>query len=286
MRRNNLFALLTILSSLSLSACNTNQVDNTTLVIGMECAYQPFNWTETKANDYTLPIDGTNEFADGYDIAIARYLSKDLNRDVVIKRIEWDDLIPSLNSGAINMVLAGMSSTAARRQTIDFTEPYLKSDLAFLVKESNIPEGNSKDNPLNYEGLKDLFRGQSLVCQANVVGDDIIEDYFASDSSLNISHSAAQQTYPLAALDVQRGISFAMPAELPVVEAMASLDGLGVLYCDYSFLSESDLEGLSVNIGIKKGNTELCDSLNASLGRLSQEERSKLMGEASQRSNG
>ena len=77
-----------------------------------------------------------------------------------------------------------------------------------------------------------------------------------------------------------------MPAELPVVEAMASLDGLGVLYCDYSFLSESDLEGLSVNIGIKKGNTELCDSLNASLGRLSQEERSKLMGEASQRSNG
>ena len=286
MRRNNLFALLTLLSSLSLSACNTNQVDNTTLVIGMECAYQPFNWTETKANDYTLPIDGTNEFADGYDIAIARYLSKDLNRDVVIKRIEWDDLIPSLNSGAINMVLAGMSSTAARRQTIDFTEPYLKSDLAFLVKESNIPEGNSKDNPLNYEGLKDLFRGQSLVCQANVVGDDIIEDYFASDSSLNISHSAAQQTYPLAALDVQRGISFAMPAELPVVEAMASLDGLGVLYCDYSFLSESDLEGLSVNIGIKKGNTELCDSLNASLGRLSQEERSKLMGEASQRSNG
>lgn len=286
MRRNNLFALLTLLSSLSLSACNTNQVDNTTLVIGMECAYQPFNWTETKANDYTLPIDGTNEFADGYDIAIARYLSKDLNRDVVIKRIEWDDLIPSLNSGAINMVLAGMSSTAARRQTIDFTEPYLKSDLAFLIKESNIPEGNSKDNPLNYEGLKDLFRGQSLVCQANVVGDDIIEDYFASDSSLNISHSAAQQTYPLAALDVQRGISFAMPAELPVVEAMASLDGLGVLYCDYSFLSESDLEGLSVNIGIKKGNTELCDSLNASLGRLSQEERSKLMGEASQRSNG
>ena len=286
MRRNNLFALLTLLSSLSLSACNTNQVDNTTLVIGMECAYQPFNWTETKANDYTLPIDGTNEFADGYDIAIARYLSKDLNRDVVIKRIEWDDLIPSLNSGAINMVLAGMSSTAARRQTIDFTEPYLKSDLAFLIKESNIPEGNSKDNPLNYEGLKDLFRGQSLVCQANVVGDDIIEDYFASDSSLNITHSAAQQTYPLAALDVQRGISFAMPAELPVVEAMASLDGLGVLYCDYSFLSESDLEGLSVNIGIKKGNTELCDSLNASLGRLSQEERSKLMGEASQRSNG
>lgn len=286
MRRNNYLALLALLSSLSLSACGSNQVDNTRLVIGMECAYQPFNWTETKANDFTLPIDGTNEFADGYDIAIARYLSKDLGRDVVIKRIEWDDLIPSLNQGSINMVLAGMSSTAERRKNIDFTEPYLKSDLAFLIKQENIPAGNSKDNPLSYDGLKELFRGKSLVCQANVVGDDIIKDYFASDTSLNINHSAAQQTYPLAALDVQSGISFAMPAELPVVEAMAALDGLGVLYCDYSFLSEGDLEGLSVNIGLKKGNSELLRDLNASLSRLSQEERGRLMGEASQRSQG
>ena len=286
MRRNNLFALLTLLSSLSLSACGTSQVDNSKLVIGMECAYQPFNWTENKANEWTLPIDGTNEFADGYDIAVARYLSKDLGRDVVIKRIEWDDLIPSLNSGSINMVLAGMSSTAERRKTIDFTEPYLQSDLAFLIKESNIPAGNSKDNPLNYEGLKELFRGQSLVCQANVVGDDIIEDYFVNQEGFNIKHSAAQQTYPLAALDVQRGISFAMPAELPVIEAMASLEGLGVLYCDYSFLSAGDLEGLSVNIGLKKGNTELLNDLNASLRKLTQDERSTMMGEASKRSNG
>ena len=288
MKQNYLKVLaLLMLTGTALTACGGNgALNNDKLVIGMECAYQPFNWTVNKSSDYTLPIDGTNEFADGYDIAIARYLSKDLNKDVVIKRIEWDDLIPSLNNGNINMVLAGMSSTAERRKTIDFTEPYLKSDLAFLIKESNIPEGNSKDNPLDYAGLKALFSGQSLVCQANVVGDDIIEDYFASDKSLNITHSAAQQTYPLAALDVQQGISFAMPAELPVVEAMASLEGLGVLYCDYSFLSEGDLEGLSVNIGLKKGNKELQDLLNASLARLSQEERGRLMGEASQRSQG
>lgn len=289
MRRNKIYAFgLTLLSlpSLSLSACGNNAVDNSKLVIGMECAYQPFNWTVSAASEFTLPIDGTNEFADGYDIAVARYLSKDLGKDVVIKRIEWDDLIPSLNNGSINMVLAGMSSTAERRKTIDFTEPYLKSDLAFLMRTENIPVGNSASNPLNYEGLKTLFSGHGLVCQANVVGDDIIEDYFASVEGLNITHSAAQQTYPLAALDVQRGISFAMPAELPVVQAMASLDGLGVLYCDYSFLSEGDLEGLSVNIGLKKGNSALLSELNGSLAKLSQSERSRLMGEASQRSQG
>ena len=287
--RNKIYVLgltLISLSSIALSACSNSAVDNSKLVIGMECAYMPFNWSQPSSNDFTLPIDGTNEFADGYDIAIARYLSQDLKKDVVIKRIEWDDLIPSLKNGSINMVLAGMSSTAERRKTIDFTEPYLKSDLAFLMKQENIPTGNSASNPLNYEGLKQLFSGHGLVCQANVVGDDIIEEYFAKDKTLNITHSAAQQTYPLAALDVQRGISFAMPAELPVVEAMASLEGLGVLYCDYSFLSAGDLEGLSVNIGLKKGNSELCAELNASLAKLSQAERGRLMGEASQRSQG
>ena len=122
------------------------------------------------------------------------------------------------------------------------------------------------------------------MCQSGVVGDDIIADYFENQEGYNIAHSAAQATYPLAAIDVQRGISFAMPAELPVVEAMANLDGLSVLYCNYSFLSEGDLEGLKVNIGIKKGNDELRNDLNASLARLSQERRSQMMGAASQRS--
>lgn len=276
-------ALLSV-AAINLVACNSSSSDNNTLVIGMECAYQPFNWTQSTSNEFTLPIDGTNEFADGYDIAVAKYLSKDLNRPVVIKRTNWEDLIPSLNSGSINMILAGMSSTAERRENIDFTDPYLESDLAFLIKTENLPAGNSKSNPASYQDLLNLFNGKSLVCQSGVVGDDIIEDYFVSAEGVTINHSAAQTTYPLAAIDVQLGISFAMPAELPVVEAMANLDGLSVLYCDYSFLSEGDLEGLKVNIGIKKGNDALRNDLNASLGRLSQEQRSQMMGAASQRS--
>ena len=277
-------AALLGVAALNLTACDSGTNNADALVIGMECAYQPFNWTQSTSNEFTLPIDGTSEYADGYDIAVAKYLSQDLNRPVIIKRTNWEDLIPSLNSGSINMILAGMSSTAERRETIDFTDPYLESDLAFLIRTENLPAGNSKANPASYQDLLNLFNGKSLVCQSGVVGDDIIEDYFVSASGVTINHSAAQTTYPLAAIDVQRGISFAMPAELPVVEAMANLEGLSVLYCDYSFLSESDLEGLKVNIGIKKGNDQLRNDLNASLARLSQEQRSQMMGAASQRS--
>ncbi len=277
-------AALLGVAAINLTACDSGTNNADALVIGMECAYQPFNWTQSTSNEFTLPIDGTSEYADGYDIAVAKYLSQDLNRPVIIKRTNWEDLIPSLNSGSINMILAGMSSTAERRQTIDFTDPYLESDLAFLIRTENLPAGNSKANPASYQDLLNLFNGKSLVCQSGVVGDDIIEDYFVSASGVTINHSAAQTTYPLAAIDVQRGISFAMPAELPVVEAMANLAGLSVLYCDYSFLSEGDLEGLKVNIGIKKGNDQLRNDLNASLARLSQEQRSQMMGAASQRS--
>ena len=270
-------------ASINLVACQ-NAAPNNALVIGMECAYQPFNWTQNYSNEFTLPIDGTSEFADGYDIAVAKYLSNDLNRPVVIKRTNWEDLIPSLQSGSINMILAGMSSTAERRKTIDFTDPYLESDLAFLIRTENLPVGNSKDNPASYQDLLNLFNGQSLICQSGVVGEDIIDSYFATAEGVNIRHSEALPTYPLAALDVQRGLAFAMPAELPVIEAMANLDGLSVLYCDYSFLEPGDLEGLKVNIGIKKGNDELRNDLNASLARLSQAQRSQMMGAASQRS--
>lgn len=277
-------AALLGVAAFNLTACDSGTNNADALVIGMECAYQPFNWTQSTSNEFTLPIDGTSEYADGYDIAVAKYLSQDLNRPVIIKRTNWEDLIPSLNSGSINMILAGMSSTAERRETIDFTDPYLESDLAFLIRTENLPAGNSNANPASYQDLLNLFNGKSLVCQSGVVGDDIIEDYFVSASNVTINHSAAQATYPLAAIDVQRGISFAMPAELPVVEAMANLEGLSVLYCDYSFLSEGDLEGLKVNIGIKKGNDQLRNDLNASLARLSQEQRNQMMGAASQRS--
>lgn len=281
----NSIRLFVAVAALSSTSCSSGPVTNDKLVIGMECAYQPFNWTVNKASEFTLPIDGTNQFADGYDISVAKYLSEDLGKEVVIKKLEWDSLIVSLQNGDINMILAGMSDTPKRRESIDFTVPYLSSDLAFLVKTENLPAGNSKDNPLSYEALLTLFSGKNLVCQSSVVGDEFIDTYFVSQEGYNIHHNQPQATYPLAAQDVKAGIAFAMPAELPVVEAMTNLGGLSVLYCDYrSFISTEDLGGLSVSIGTKKGNTEFTNELNTSLNKLTEAQRSKMMGEASQRS--
>ena len=278
-------ALIATVGVVSLSSCGSAETDNSRLVIGMECGYQPFNWTATEESEYTLPIDGTTEFVDGYDIQVAKYLSEDIGKEVVIKRVVWDSLVPELNSGNINMILAGMSSTAERRQAIDFTDPYLTSDLAFLIKKENLPEGNNSTNPASYDELLTLFSGKHLICQRGVVGDDYIKKYF-SDVDSSIIHNDPLATYPLAANDVSQGTSFAMPAELPVCQAMVNIDpdNLAVLYVEQDFLEESDLEGLSVSIGIKKGNDELRNELNSSLAKLSNAKRSELMGAAAQRS--
>ena len=289
MKRNSIRKMILSLISVAsisggLTSCNSLTVSNDVLVIGMEANYQPFNWTASKESEYTLPIYGTNEYADGYDIQIAKYLSKDLNKEVYIKRMTWDSLIPSLESNDINMVLAGMTDTSERRKSIDFTIPYLSSDLTFLIKTENMPSGyGTKENPATYEQLLELFKGKSLICQASVVGDDFIDTYFKNVDS-SIKHNSPLATYPLAAQDVKSGNSFAMPAEAPVCEAMCNLGGLSVVYCDYSFLSEEDQNGLSVSIGIKKGNSELKELLNTSLAKLLDSEKSALMGAAAQRS--
>ncbi len=282
--------LMIMLFGITLSSCKTdNRISEDALVIGLEAGYQPFNWTVYQSSEHTLPIYGTEgEYADGYDIAVAKYLSQDLGRDVIIKRTAWDSLIPDLNKGEINMVLAGMTATEERKKEIDFTVPYLESNLAFLIQKNNIPAGNSEENPLGYEELLKLFENKALICQANVVGDGFIDTYFANEenSSFNIRHLDPAKTYPLAAQDVASGAAFAMPAEQPVIEAMVNIDeaSLGILYVDSSFLSEEDKVGLTVSIGVKKGNDDLLNALNEALMRLTTEQRAEMMGQAAIRS--
>ena len=283
-----ILSVLVLFFSLFLVGCANNNTNTDTLVVGMECGYQPFNWTLPKDNGFALKIDGTNQFADGYDVQVSKFLGEKLGKEVVIKKTVWDSLIPDLNNGNLDIVLAGMTATPERRQEIDFSDPYLVSNLAFLISTENLNKdfpGNSKENPATYDELLKAFSGKGLICQMNVVGDGYIDTYF-SDVDSTIKHNAALETYPLAANDVKSGNSYAMPAELPVVEAMTNLGGMSVLYVDQTFLSDEDQTGLTVSIGVKKGNSTLLDEINNALSTLTLEQRAKMMGQAAKRSSG
>lgn len=69
-------------SALLVASCVGNNFDNQKLIVGLECDYAPFNWTTTTASAYTLPINGINsQFADGYDIQIAKHLGAEMGKE-------------------------------------------------------------------------------------------------------------------------------------------------------------------------------------------------------------
>lgn len=112
---------------------------NGTLKVGMECAYAPFNWTDMeKATPGAVAISSQGSeglYANGYDVQIAQYIANKLGMKLEIYAITWEGLLPALQSGTVDAIIAGMSPTAEREQEIDFTNVYYSSNLVIIYKK-------------------------------------------------------------------------------------------------------------------------------------------------------
>ena len=119
--------------------CDAPATTTGTLKIGMECAYEPYNWTDTDGSSFgAVPISSEGQqglYANGYDVQIAQYVANRLGLKLEIYAMEWDSLIPAVNSGAIDAIVAGMSPTAERAQEIDFTDTYYESNLVVIIRK-------------------------------------------------------------------------------------------------------------------------------------------------------
>ena len=76
-------------------------------------------------------------YADGYDVRIAKIIADQLGMELEIVKTEWDGLTPALLSGNIDVIIAGMSPTAERRMTIDFTDSYYDTELTVVVRKDS-----------------------------------------------------------------------------------------------------------------------------------------------------
>ena len=93
----------------------------------MELAYPPFEMRDKQG----APA--------GISVEIARALGDSLGKEVVVENLAFDGLIPSLKTGKIDLIISSMTATAQRAESIDFSEPYLRTGLCLLVgKESSI----------------------------------------------------------------------------------------------------------------------------------------------------
>lgn len=266
--------IIILIMSITLFAC-TEQTNNDLredLVVGLEAAYAPFNWTVTNISDYSYPISNQpGSHVDGYDVQMSKALADIMNRNLVIKAIEWDGLIPALNSGEIDVIIAGMSPTSERQLQINFSDEYYRSEIVMVVKQSSIYANATK--------LSD-FNGSSVVAQRGTLYDDLIPQIE------NVVHQTPLDAYSNLVASVITNVSDAFVAELPVAESVVkSNPSLAIVKFDEGFGFTSAEEDITVSVGMRKTDTDLLNEINSALSQISVETRNEMMMQAVDRNN-
>ncbi|WEV43559.1 ABC transporter substrate-binding protein/permease [Lactobacillus sp. ESL0684] len=142
-KNNGLIAMIAVIFSIICGAMATStqtmaaKRDSNTLTVAMEANYSPNNWTQTTSANGAVPIEGSNTYANGYDVKVAKIIGKKLHRKVIVAKTEWDGLLPALTSGKADLIIAGMSPTPQRAKAIDFSKPYWSGTFVVITKVNN-----------------------------------------------------------------------------------------------------------------------------------------------------
>lgn len=241
-------------------------LDRGQIVVGLECGYAPFNWTvgPSDASLEAVQIDGTRNYCDGYDIAVASFIAQELGVELVVRAVEWDGLIPALaNGGTIDMIIAGMSPTAERAQTVAFTNEYYHSTHVMLVRaDSAYADATSITD----------FEGARVVGQMSTIYDDLI------DQIAGVDHANPLETIPTIVTALKAGNYDATVVELPVAEAIVQTNP------DLSYVVFAEGQGFevayedaAVAIALRQSDVSLLQELNRILALISQNERDAWM---------
>lgn len=234
--------------------------NNEKFVVGMEAAYAPYNWTQTDDSNDAVPIEGTNEYAGGYDVEVAKKVAADLGKELVILKTEWDGLVPALQSKKIDAIVAGMSPTDERKETIDFSDPYLDSQLVMVIKSGS-----------KYEKATSLsdFSGAKITAQLNTFHYNLI------DQIEGVQKQTAMENFSAMRVALQSGVIDGYVSEYPEAVS-ASQANPDFAFVEFKEGFQTDPEDTTIAIGVRKNEPQL-EEINATLKKISPEERKQLM---------
>lgn len=244
-------------------------VEDGVLTIAMECAYAPYNWTQTDDSNGAVPIkDAVGEYANGYDVMIAKKICEANGWELEIVRTDWNSLVPGVQTGIYDAVIAGQSMTEERSEMVDFAGPYYYASIVCVTKA----DGKFADAA----GLKDLAGG---TCTAQI-------ETIWYDSCLPQIEGALIQT-----------ASESAPAMLMALETdtvdfictdMPTAMGAVAVYPDMKILDFTDVEDnfavdegeINIGISMMKGNTVLKDAIDSVLSTMTADDFTAIMNDA------
>ncbi|SEI48829.1 putative lysine transport system substrate-binding protein [Lachnospiraceae bacterium A10] len=247
------------------SAKRASAAESNVIRVGMECNYAPFNWTTPEASDTTIQLS-TADYADGYDVAMAKRLGEILGKEVEIVKLDWDNLILSLQNQQIDCIIAGMTDTVEREEEVNFTSPYYESEEVMIVS------ANSKY--VDATSIQD-FAGATIQGQMNTVYDEVI------DQIEDVNHKAAAETFPAAIQALQSGAVDGVVSELPVAIGVTEANP------DLTIVRFAEGQGFTANttvsIAVRKTDPEFQAQLEGALSQITEEERNQMMEAAVER---
>lgn len=261
---------------LLLAACGTDNTEKTgsgssseeskdTFTVGLEAGYPPFNWTQLDDSNGGIKISGNAEYAGGYDVEIAKKIAEGLGKELVIVKTEWDGLVPSLQSNKIDAIVAGMSPTAERKQSIDFSDNYYTSNFVMIVKKGGPYE--------NATSIQD-FSGAKITGQLNT------SHYGVIDQIKGVQKQPASDNFSAMRVALESGVIDGYVSERPEgISASAANENFAMVEFTEGFVA--DEEETAVAVGLKKG-SELTEQINEILAKISEEERQEIMDKAIQ----
>ena len=272
--------LLALTMVLALAACGQKEqaaeekteavsgVEDGVLTVAMECAYAPYNWSQPDDSNGAVPISNApGSYANGYDVMMAKKLCEANGWELEIMQLDWDSLVPAVQNGTVDAVIAGQSMTAERMEKVDFAGPYLYATIICLTKA---------DSPLaSAKGISDL--SGTCTSQMGTIWYDTCLPQIADAQIQTAAESA-----PAMLMALETGAVDFVCTDMPTGQ------GALVAYNDLVLLDfagsgddfEVSDEDVNIGISVRKGNTVLKDALDSVLSTMSADDFNALMADA------
>lgn len=279
--------VLAMLLTLSLAACggktettattaaasSSTGVEDGVLTIAMECAYAPYNWTQGDDSNGAVPISNVpGSYANGYDVMIGKKIAEANGWQLEVIQSDWDSLVPGVQTGIFDAVIAGQSMTAERSEQVDFAGPYFYATIVCVTK---------KDSPFaSAKSIKDLTGGKCTAQIATIWYDQCLPQI----EGANVQTAA--ETAPAMLMALETGSVDFICTDMPTAQgAVAAYPDMTILDFsgtdgDFQFSDQVRAENVNIGVSVKKGNTELKDKIDAVLSTMTQDDMNALMQQA------
>ena len=279
--------VLTTLMVLSLTACGSPAAETPApenklsipgtedgvLTVGMECQYAPYNWTQMNSDNGAVPIvNNPGSYANGYDVMMAKKICDTYGWKLEIMALEWGGLVPALNAGTIDAVIAGQSMTADRMKEVDMAGPYYYATIVCLTTKSSPNASASSISELTGNCTAQSGTIWYNSCLSQIDGVNI---------------QAAAESAPNMIMQLQSGTVDFVCTDLPTASgAQSKDDNLVILNFsgtdgDFQFADEAErAENVNIGISVLKGNAELKKAFDDVLSQMTADDFNAIMDEA------